>query len=658
MKGKNLNMQSDTHKAAGPVDNICSRVSTLKSLPFKAVRLKDGFWSERQAVNRKVSLRHGYEMLEKAGNFNNLRIAAGIETGTYSGLNFLDEDVYKWVEALGWELGNEPDEGLQSMADDVIVLITAAQQPDGYLNSYYQTVEPDKKWTDLDFGHELYCAGHLIQAAVAFKRALGDDRLLQVVFKLVEHIDSVFGPGKKEDTCGHPEIEMALVELYRVTYESKYLDLAKFFIDQRGKKKMRGMGSNGPEYHQDHVPFRAAEEVAGHAVRQMYLLTGASDLFMETGEHALKDAIDRLWLNMVGSKMYITGGIGSRYDGESFGEPYEIPPDQCYCETCAAIGSLMWNWRLLLVSGDSRYADIMERGLYNGILSSPSLEGRHFFYVNPLLLRDGKYLRQSTNRPEENTTPGRPEWHSVACCPPNVMRLFSSLSHYLATADADGIQIHHYAGADFDILINEHGRVKFSMETDYPWSGQVKIIMEESDGSPWKLNMRIPGWSQEVSIIINGEPVVSPDKKSGYLSLERIWDAGDVVLLDLGMRPYFIQPHPRIDAIRGCLAVQRGPVVYCIEPNDQEQGPNFLDITLDPTISLENEWRSDLLGGLMTLVAGGMAAEPDLWKEDLYLPLDVSPAREKRKIKITLIPYYAWANRGMTSMRVWIPAAK
>ena len=524
----------------GPVDNSMSLYSALKTVPYSAVRIKDGFWANRQAMNRQVSLKHGYEMLERAGNFHNLRMAAGWETGNYSGLNFYDEDVYKWIEALAWELGNRPDEDLQRMADEVIALIKAAQQADGYLNSYYQVVEPHRKWANLDFGHELYCAGHLFQAAIAFHRAVGDDRLFQVALRLADHINSVFGPGKREGTCGHPEVEMALVELYRTTRESKYLDLAQFFIDQRGKRKMKGMGSYGPEYHQDHIPVRQATEAAGHAVRQMYLLTGVTDLYMETGEQALWEATNRLWLDIVGTKLYITGGVGSRYEGESFGESYELPPDHCYCETCAAIGSLMWNWLLLILSGDSRYADLIERTLYNGILSSPALDGRHYFYVNPLMLRSGHSMRQSTNRPEDRSDNGRPEWHFVACCPPNVMRLFSSLAHYLATTDADGIQVHQYASADIDVEYKPGKRIGLSIDTDYPWQGRVQLKINESDSTPWQLRLRIPGWCQAATVSVNGDALEAPEMKAGYVVVERTWRAKDVVLLELNMMPQLI----------------------------------------------------------------------------------------------------------------------
>jgi DUF1680 family protein len=573
------------------------------------------------------------------------------------GMNFLDEDVYKWLEALAWEMGRATDNELRRMADEVIALVSAAQEPSGYLNSYYQVVEPDRKWADLDFGHELYCAGHLFQAAVAFMRALDDGRLLQVACRLADHIASVFGPGKKEGACGHPEVEMALVELYRATGDETYLKLAQFFIDQRGKKRMRGLGANGPEYHQDHVPVREAEEVAGHAVRQMYLATGIADLYMETGEQALLEAAHRLWRDMTSTKMYVTGGVGSRYDGEAFGEAYELPSDQCYCETCAAIGSLMWNWRLLLISGESRHADLIERVLYNGILSSPSLDGRHYFYVNPLMLRSGRYVRLSSNPPQGETFAGRPEWHSVACCPPNVMRLLSSLEHYFVTANDTGLQIHLYASFDVNTRLVDNQPAALSVETDYPWQGQIRITLQQSGASPWQLGLRLPEWCQAFDLAVNDLRVQHPVLEKGYIWLERSWRPGDVIELNLAMPPFLVESNPRMDATRDCLAIQRGPLVYCLEGFDQEAPANLLDIQIDADQPLQVQWRDNLLGGIMTVEAAGYLADLEFWQGMLYQPSGIASGAIRRPVRLTAVPYFAWGNRGIGSMRVWIPRA-
>ena len=653
-------MSDALNKTTGPVDNSHSSHGSYKVLVNGAIKITEGFWAERQAVNRKVSLKHGYAMLNKAGNFHNLKMAAGLETGRYRGMNFSDENVYKWLEALAWELGRMPDDELQALADEVISLVAAAQQPDGYLNSYCQVVEPEQKWADLDFGHELYCAGHLIQAAIAFKRAMGDQRLLEIVYRLIDHIESVFGPGKKEEACGHPEIEMALVELFRLTGQERHLHLAKFFVDQRGKKKMRGVGANGPEYHQDHITVRDAEGVAGHAVRQMYLAAAVADLYMESGERALLETSRRLWDNMTGGKLYITGGVGSRYDGESFGETYELPADQCYCETCAAIGNFFWNWRMLLISGEGRYADLMERLMYNGILSSPGLDGASYFYVNPLMLRNGQYVRLSANPDEEHKSPGRPQWHSVACCPPNVMRLFASMPNYIATSNGAGLQIHQYGNMEVSALLDGSTPITLRVETRYPWDGRIKITVIESSDQLWKLALRVPGWCQNFLMKVNDQKVDKSLQK-GYLTMQRVWQTGEVVEVELDMPPFLIEADPRVDSVRDCVAIQRGPIVYCLEEHDQESGVNLLDVDIDTTAEIVSRWEENLLGGIVALETMGYLSDRTDWAGNgLYRPFasDRMSRSAVTKLKLTAIPYYAWGNRGLKGMRVWIPRSR
>jgi hypothetical protein len=653
-------MSDVLNEATGPVDNSDSTNSSYRVLLNRAAKFASGFWAERQALNHKVSLKHGYAMLNKAGNLHNLKMAAGLESGKYRGMNFSDETVYKWLEGLGWELGRTPDDELQALTNEVISILTAAQQPDGYLNSYYQVVEPEQKWSDLDFGHELYCAGHLIQAAIAFKRAVGDERLLEIACRLVDHIEAVFGPGKKEEACGHPEIEMALVELSRLTGQKRYLHLAQFFVDQRGKKQMRGVGANGPEYHQDHVAVRDAEGVAGHAVRQMYLAAAIADLYMESGEKSLLEASHRLWDDMTRRKLYITGGIGSRYDGESFGQTYELPTDQCYCETCAAIGNFFWNWRMLLISGEGRYADLMERLMYNGILSSPGLDGVTFFYVNPLMLRNGQYVRLSANPDEERKTLGRPEWHSVACCPPNVMRLFASLPNYFATSNETGIQIHQYGNMEISHLLGEHNAVALKLETKYPWDGGVKITVLESGDQPWKLDLRVPGWCQNFLLKVNNEEEYDSLQK-GYRMIERTWRVGDVLEAEFAMPSFLVEADPRIDSVRSCVVLQRGPIVYCLEEHDQEPGVNLLDVEIDPSKEVTHHWQNDFLGGVVTLEATGYQPDRSDWPEsELYRPLvlETQSRPAERQLRLKAIPYYAWGNRGLKGMRVWIPRSQ
>jgi len=641
----------------GPVNTSRSPHARLNTLEFRNVSLNEGFWTKKINVNRKASLQFGFEMLKKAGNFDNLRIAAGSIKGTYRGYVFQDSDIYKWLEAVAWETGKEPDKELSSMADQAIVLIGVAQRPDGYINSYVQTREFYKPWIDLDNGHELYCAGHLFQAAVAFECALGDHRLLNIACGFADHICSVFGPDKRHGTCGHPEVEMALVELFRVTGESRYLELAKFFIDQRGQNVMKGHRSYGPEYHQDHVQVRQVIEAAGHSVRQLYLASGVTDLFLETGEQALLDAMLRLSKDIIETKLYITGGLGARFDGEAFGDPYELPTDQCYCETCAAIAGLMWNWRMLLASGEGHYADQMERALYNNILASPALDGQHYFYINPLMLREAKYLRLSTDLPPSEVfiPDQRPEWHDCACCPPNVMRLFSSFSHYLATHDAKGIQIHHFAPADIECDLLKGSHIKLNIVTSYPWQGNIKLRVVETDNSPWVLSIRNPEWSQNPIISINGKVVTGLRQEKGYLVLEREWQVEDVVELELQMETMLVTSNPRIDATRGCLAIQRGPIVYCLEDKDQEINGRLLDVEIDKNQPLLTRWDSDLLDGVMVVEASGQFVDPKAWHGHLYQPATFPMLAKSSSTRLVAIPYYAWGNRGIGGMRVWIP---
>jgi len=649
---------STKRPGSGPVDNSKSLYAHWKTLGFHDVEFRDDdFWAPKLNVNRKISLRYGHDMLEKAGNFDNLRIAAGLMEGTFRGYVFQDSDIYKWLEAVAWELGHECDAELSALADQAIELINATQQADGYINSYVQTRLSPEPWKDMVNGHELYCAGHLFQAAVAFQRALGDKRLSDIACRFADHIASVFGLGKRQATCGHPEIEMALVELARMTGKPQYLDLAKFFIDQRGKNSMRGHNSYGPEYHQDHLPVRQVREAAGHSVRQLYLAAGVSDLFMETGEGALLEAMEALSQDIVATKSYITGGFGSRFDGEAFGDPYELPADQGYCETCAAIASFLWNWRMLLATGKSRYADQMERSLYNNILASPALDGTHYFYMNPLLVRDARHLRLSNNQPiEQAAAPGqRPTWHDCACCPPNVMRLFSSLAHYLATYNADGVQIHHFANADIHCDRDQSQPIQLRMATGFPWQGGVRLDIIETESSPWTLSLRIPEWSPNPGLSINGQKIGSLNPQNGYLALKRTWKAGDVIELQLNVTPTFIASNPRIDSTRGCLVIQRGPIVYCLEDQDQEVQGHLLDIEIDRDKPLKSAWKKDFLGGVVTVEAQGQVVDFEGWRGRLYQPALLPVEAVRRPARLIAVPYYAWGNRTIGGMRVWIP---
>ena len=622
--------------------------AVLRPLAAGDVEIAGGLWAERQRVNRDVTLLLGAEQLERAGNYENLRLAAGTGTGSYSGLPlpFLDSDVYKWLEAASWELGRAPFPALEAEADRAIGLVAAAQAEDGYLDSYYQVLKPDVRYVELPMGHELYCAGHLIQAAVAHSRVTGRTDLLTIATRLVDNVEAALGPAAQPGVCGHPEIEMALVELYRLTGEERHLALARCFLDRRGHGLL-GPGTYGPAYYQDDRPVREARTVTGHAVRALYLASGVVDAYLETGEQALLDASVAQWEDMVATRTYLTGGVGSRHRDESFGDAYELPPDRAYCETCAAIASIMWSWRLLLATGDARYADLIERTLYNGFLSGVSLDGRSFFYVNPL------QLRAAHQRPwNKRGSAERAGWYKCACCPPNVMRLLSSLEQYVATAGDWAVQIHQYAP----------GRVRtpdaeLEVATEYPWSGRVEVTVSATREEAWTLALRVPAWARGASLAVagDGRRDVAP---GAYATVTRAWRPGDRVVLDLPVAARLTGPHPLVDAVRGCVAIERGPLVYCLEQVDLPAGVELSDVSLAPGGGLGDGFEPDLLGGVVAVRAAGVSGSTGEWEGWPYR--DVSHAdgvRPRVPVELVAVPYFAWANRVPGPMRVWIPGA-
>jgi len=572
-------------------------------------------------------------MLDEAGNLDNLRNAASGGTA-FRGPMFMDSDVYKWLEAAGWELGRSPDPKLSGLVDGVLAIVAAAQTDDGYLNSYFQVAEPGKRWTDIPQGHELYCIGHLVQAAVALSRATGDERLMRIAERAVQNAELVFGDDRRIDVPGHPEIESALIEVYRHTRDAADLKLAAFFLDHRGFGLLGGGRFRDPAYYQDRVPVREATVIEGHAVRATYLMTGVVDAFLETGEEALLAAAERQWRDMVDHKQYLTGAIGSRHFSESFGEPYELPSATAYAETCAAIGSFFWNWRLLLATGEGKYGDEMEWTLYNAILSGISLDGTHFFYENPLSSRGDRV---------------RNEWYTVACCPPNIMRLMASLGHYFATGDAHGVQVHQYGQST---LI--HGPIELAVRTMYPWDETVRFEVRATPETVWELALRIPTWCEYAAITVNGA-TVEFEVKDGYATVEWLWSAGDIVELRLPMPVQLVSAHPFVESARASAAIVRGPLVYCIEACDQP-GDGSSTTTLDADAPLRPVWRDDLLGAVMTIVGSGYSRPLAGWDGLYRRRADVSDARDR--IEVTAVPYFLWANRESGPMAVWIPVER
>jgi DUF1680 family protein len=603
-----------------------SRYARLKPVSLESLKLTDNFWAKKIEIMEKVTLPTQYEILEETHRIDNFRRASGKISGEFVGFFFNDSDVYKWIEAVSYLLAYKKNEALDKLLDSVIEEIRLAQDEDGYLNTYFTFERKQDRWTNLKDMHELYCAGHLIQSAIAHHRATGKTSLLNIAIKFADHIVRVFGPDKREGTPGHPEIEMALVELYRETNDKKYLDLAKFFIDERGKGII-----GGSSYHIDHKPFRELDEIVGHAVRSLYLNSGATDLYMETGDKTLLDALERLWDNLVTKKMYVTGGAGARKEGEAFGEAYELPNETAYAETCASIANFMWNYRMLLVSGEGRFADIMELCLYNGILSGISIDGKEYFYVNPLADR-GSHRRQ--------------RWFACACCPPNIARTITSIPGYMYSVSSEGIWVHLYASNVTEFNISG-SKIVIEEKTDYPWDGLVEFKV--SGNARFKFFLRKPGWNKEFSLSINGEkPQMTLER--GYIGIDREWKDGDIVRLELQMKPEFLESHPKIKDNVGRVAIRRGPVIYCVEGADNPWG-DVWDLEISKDAELKEEYR-DILGGVVVVKGKGYLNDPKGWKELYLTPEEVSSLR--KEVEFVAIPYYAWANRTPGPMEVWI----
>ncbi|MEU7745053.1 beta-L-arabinofuranosidase domain-containing protein [Nonomuraea sp. NPDC049158] len=607
--------------------------------PLSANRVTGGFWARRLAANR-AAIRLGHERLVQAGNIGNLQIAAGESTGTAEGAGFWDSDVYKWLEAVAWEHARSPDEGLLEHLHKLSRTIAAAQREDGYLNSAIQ-VRGEERYARLWNSHEHYCAGHLIQAAVAAARATGHDELLRVATRFADHLAGTFGPDRRGELDGHPVVEMALVELYRQTGARRYLDLARHFVEARGHGRAAKPGFDpshygDPAHYSDRLPVREAETVEGHAVRAVYFAAGATDVAIETGDAELLAAVRRQYDTMRRQKQHVTGAVGSRWDGEAFGEAYELPPDRAYAETCAAIGTMQWAWRLLLATGDSAYADQIELLLYNALLPAVSLSEADYFYVNTLHRRTG--ARGDVQRAPAY---GRRPWFNCACCPPNVMRTLASLPAYLATGTDDGLQVHLYAQSTLT-----SGGLTVTIDTEYPTDGLVTVTVQEAPEREVELALRVPDWAEGSTV--DDKPVAP----GGYARTRRVFQPGDRVLLRMPMPPRVLVADDRVDATRGCVAVTRGPLVYAIEQPDQPSGVVLEDVRLDPATPLRLEHRPDLLDGVIVLRADGALAPGPA--ESSYRPYG-QPLPSARSTDITLIPYYAWANRGPHAMRVWIP---
>jgi DUF1680 family protein len=623
--------------------------------PFTEVVLGDAFWAPRVEVNRAVTIPIEYQQCAKTGRIDAWKLdwKPGMQPEPHY---FWDSDLAKWIEGAAYTLATHPDPELERRVDDVVDLIAGAQQPDGYLNVYFTVVAPQDRWANLGMWHELYCAGHLMEAAVAYHEATGKRKLLDVMCRYANYIDSVFGPGKRSGCPGHQEIELALVKLFRATGERRYLELSRFFLDQRGREpslfreEMRRLepeqkGANWyhfgdeagesfhTEYCQDHLPVREQREAVGHAVRAMYLYCGMADVAAESGDRELLAACKRLWESVCRRRMYVTGGIGPSRHNEGFTSDYDLPNASAYAETCAAIGLVFWSHRMLQLTGEGRFADVMERALYNGVVVGVSLDGAKFFYENPLESR-GEAHRQP--------------WFDCACCPPNIARLLASLGQYVYSQSETEAAVHLYVQGR--AMLELGGRkVVVEQKTEYPWRERVRLRIGCEEAARFTLALRLPGWCRGASAKLNGRPLrLEPLTRNGYARVKRLWQPGDEVVLTLPMPVERIEANPAVVAGAGRVALQRGPVVYCLEAVDN--GENLNDILLPRGAKLAAKLDRKLLGGVVAITGAARRLDRTDWKGALYRPA----GSRTRAARIKAVPYCVWDNRKPGEMLVWI----
>lgn len=570
---------------------------------FSRIHIEDGFWSPRLEKHKNTTLAVCIDNIEnKSGRIANFENAAK-GAGQHSGIFYDDSDVYKALEGMAYSLQNSSDPEMEAKCDEWIDKFAAAQQANGYINTYYTLTDLQNRWRDMDM-HEMYCAGHMIEAAVAYYNVTGKRKLLDVSIRMADHMMSVFGPDKRHWVPGHEEIELALVKLYKTTGEKKYLDFAYWLLEERG----HGYGDNGNGtgwsehmntiYHQDDVPLRDFSDAGGHSVRLMYLLCGMADVASYTGDSGYLNALLRLWEDVVCRNMYITGGIGSSYKNEGFTEDYDLPNQEAYCETCASVGMVLWNWRMNQMSGDAKYADILEKAMYNGALAGISLAGDKFFYVNPL---------------ESYGFNHRQEWYGTACCPSQICRFLPSIGNYIYGVSDKALWINLFIGNNSALM---------KMETSYPWDGSVKMTLGPEGAAKREIRIRIPGWCHEYVLLRNGKPVKA-SVQNGYAIMKGVWKRGDVITLDMKMDAQLEAADPRVKQDVGKRAVVRGPLVYCIEESDN---PNYDNACVTTDAPLCCTLENNLLGGVVSIKS------PDL----------------------KFIPYYAWDNRESGRMKVWV----
>ncbi|GGJ65891.1 hypothetical protein GCM10010121_090750 [Streptomyces brasiliensis] len=619
----------------GPV--ALRRPGRLAPLPSSAARLDPAsFLGAWQELNATATIQHCVDNIERTGVIDNLRrLTPGGPDVPFRGPWFADSDLYKTLEAIGWEIGRSGTGQWSHLLSEVADLLEQVQEADGYLNTYVQGTPGEEPFAQPERTHELYCAGHLMQAAVALHRGSGDERFLTVARRAADMIVKDFGGDGRPVIDGHAEVETALVELCRETGEPAYLEAARLQIERRGQRTLPP-GRFDSIYYQDHLPVREATEALGHAVRQLYLAAGVTDVYLESGDETLLDAQRQLWDSAFRTKMFVTGGHGSRHRDESYGDPYELPPDRAYAETCASIAALQWCWRMLLATGEARYAEEMERTLLNAIAASTSHTGTAFFYSNPLQLRTG-HEGSTEDAPSE-----RLSWYKCACCPPNIARLLASVHSYAATADGTGLQLHLLTAGTFT-----GPALSATVQTGYPWDGDLVVTATGSG----ELAVRVPAWADGATVTVTGGELLAGPTPGEYLRVS--CSDGATVHLSLPMTPRLVRADERADAVRGCVSVHRGPLVYCVEQADLPAGILVEQLRLAPSATVIDEVPDDGVTPVRLRLTG-VARRPDT---DLYAPYDPARATEDTPVSFTAIPYHSWANRGPGAMRVWLPLA-
>lgn len=574
---------------------------------FSQVKITDDFWLPRIDKHAEVTLPACIRQCEvETQRVKNFAIAGGMEQGEFKGLVYDDSDLYKMIEGCSYSLMNHPNPELEKKLDDIIAKIAAAQQEDGYLMTYFILGNLNERWTNMD-KHEMYCCGHLIEAAIAYYNATGKRSLLDVAIKYANHIDNTFGAGKKTWVPGHQEIELALVKLYRQTGDERYLKLSNWLLEQRG----HGHGDwRSKDYYQDLMPVRQLSKISGHAVRAMYMFTGMADLASITEDTAYVHALDRLWEDVVYTKMYATGGIGSSRKNEGFTADYDLPNAEAYCETCASVGMVFWNQRMNMLKGDGKYVNVLERAMYNGALAGISLSADRFFYVNPL---------------ESDGTHHRKPWYGTACCPSQISRFLPSVGNYVYATSSDALWVNLYIASETDVRI-DGVPVAIKQATNYPWEGKVRLALHPDQKKRFALKLRVPDWCKNYTLTVNGESCKCVEE-IGYLLVDRIWQQDDEVVFDMAMPVEVVAADPRVKADLGKRCLQRGPLVYCMEEADN---PRYDEALLLPSMNYMTAFEPDLLNGVVTITAVN--------GDDTY----------------KFIPYYAWDNRQPGKMKVWV----